>query len=95
MDITGPGSSIPFIRVPLEDLSTETVLSQQPAAEELRLRPMGRRHRQAHRARGRQHRRAIATTSSGGLDFKAMLQYARETGGPPLRKMTFPSGAAC
>ncbi|MCB0811387.1 MAG: aldehyde dehydrogenase family protein, partial [Flavobacteriales bacterium] len=24
------------------------------------------------------------------LDFKAMLQYARETGGPPLRKMTFP-----
>ncbi|MCB0784584.1 MAG: hypothetical protein KDC02_10275, partial [Flavobacteriales bacterium] len=26
----------------------------------------------------------------GGLDFKAMLQYARETGGPPLRKMTFP-----
>ncbi|MEZ4760724.1 MAG: phenylacetic acid degradation bifunctional protein PaaZ [Flavobacteriales bacterium] len=32
----------------------------------------------------------IATTSSGGLDFKAMLQYARETGGPPLRKMTFP-----
>jgi oxepin-CoA hydrolase/3-oxo-5,6-dehydrosuberyl-CoA semialdehyde dehydrogenase len=32
----------------------------------------------------------IATTSSGGLDFKAMLHYARETGGPPLRKMTFP-----
>ncbi|MCB9170699.1 MAG: phenylacetic acid degradation bifunctional protein PaaZ [Flavobacteriales bacterium] len=32
----------------------------------------------------------VATTSSGGLDFDAMLQYARATGGPPLRKMTFP-----
>jgi oxepin-CoA hydrolase/3-oxo-5,6-dehydrosuberyl-CoA semialdehyde dehydrogenase len=32
----------------------------------------------------------IATTSSGGLDFGAMLKYAREVGGPPLRKMTFP-----
>ena len=32
----------------------------------------------------------IATTSSGGLDFGAMLNYARETGGPTLRKMTFP-----
>jgi oxepin-CoA hydrolase/3-oxo-5,6-dehydrosuberyl-CoA semialdehyde dehydrogenase len=32
----------------------------------------------------------IATTSSGGLDFGAMLRYAREVGGPPLRKMTFP-----
>jgi oxepin-CoA hydrolase/3-oxo-5,6-dehydrosuberyl-CoA semialdehyde dehydrogenase len=32
----------------------------------------------------------IATTSSGGLDFGHMLHYARETGGPPLRKMTFP-----
>jgi len=29
----------------------------------------------------------VATTSSGGLDFKAMLQYARETSGPPLRTM--------
>ncbi len=32
----------------------------------------------------------IATTSSGGLDFGHMLHYAREVGGPPLRKMTFP-----
>lgn len=32
----------------------------------------------------------IATTSSGGLDFGRMLSYAREVGGPPLRKMTFP-----
>ncbi len=32
----------------------------------------------------------IATTSSGGLDFGAMLHYARTVGGPPLRKMTFP-----
>ncbi len=32
----------------------------------------------------------VATTSSGGLDFGAMLKYGRETGGPPLRKMTFP-----
>ena len=32
----------------------------------------------------------IGTTSSGGLDFSAMLTYAREVGGPPLRKMTFP-----
>ncbi|MFZ1688080.1 MAG: phenylacetic acid degradation bifunctional protein PaaZ, partial [Flavobacteriales bacterium] len=32
----------------------------------------------------------IGTTSSGGLDFGEMLKYAREVGGPPLRKMTFP-----
>ena len=32
----------------------------------------------------------IATTSSGGLDFGAMLKYGREVGGPPLRNMTFP-----
>ena len=32
----------------------------------------------------------VATTSSGGLDFGAMLKYGREVGGPPLRKMTFP-----
>ncbi|MFT3885628.1 MAG: phenylacetic acid degradation bifunctional protein PaaZ [Flavobacteriales bacterium] len=32
----------------------------------------------------------VATTSSGGLDFGRMLSYAREVGGPPLRKMTFP-----
>ncbi|MBL0044306.1 MAG: hypothetical protein IPP33_07870 [Flavobacteriales bacterium] len=37
----------------------------------------------------------IGTTSSGGLVFGTMLSYARETGGPPLRKMTFPSAAAC
>jgi oxepin-CoA hydrolase/3-oxo-5,6-dehydrosuberyl-CoA semialdehyde dehydrogenase len=30
---------------------------------------------------------AIATTT--GLDFKGMLEYARKTGGPALRKMTF------
>ncbi|MFZ1681887.1 MAG: phenylacetic acid degradation bifunctional protein PaaZ, partial [Rhizobiaceae bacterium] len=32
----------------------------------------------------------VATTSSNGLDFGRMLSYAREVGGPPLRKMTFP-----
>nr|MBP7515594.1 hypothetical protein [Flavobacteriales bacterium] len=32
----------------------------------------------------------VATTSSGGLDFAHMLNYARTVGGPPLRKMTFP-----
>ena len=40
----------------------------------------------------------IATTSSGGLDFAAMLHYARTVGGPPpadagrgrLLQMTFP-----
>ena len=32
----------------------------------------------------------VATTSSTGLDFAAMLDYARTVGGPPLRKMTFP-----
>ncbi len=31
----------------------------------------------------------IATATSDGLDFKAMLEYARKVGGPPLRKMTF------
>ncbi len=32
---------------------------------------------------------SIATASSDGLDFEAMLQYARSTGGFALRKMTF------
>lgn len=31
----------------------------------------------------------IASTSSKGLDFSEMLDYARKTGGPALRKMTF------
>ncbi len=32
---------------------------------------------------------AIYTASSAGLDFAQMMQYARETGGPALRKLTF------
>ncbi len=31
----------------------------------------------------------VATASSEGVDFKAMLDYARNVGGPALRKMTF------
>lgn len=31
----------------------------------------------------------IGTASSKGLDFAAMMEYARKTGGPALRKMTF------
>lgn len=31
----------------------------------------------------------IGTASSKGLDFAAMMDYARKTGGPALRKMTF------
>jgi oxepin-CoA hydrolase/3-oxo-5,6-dehydrosuberyl-CoA semialdehyde dehydrogenase len=31
----------------------------------------------------------VALAGSEGLDFNAMLQYARNTGGPNLRKMTF------
>jgi oxepin-CoA hydrolase/3-oxo-5,6-dehydrosuberyl-CoA semialdehyde dehydrogenase len=31
----------------------------------------------------------IATASSKGLDFAAMMEYARKIGGPALRKMTF------
>jgi oxepin-CoA hydrolase / 3-oxo-5,6-dehydrosuberyl-CoA semialdehyde dehydrogenase len=31
----------------------------------------------------------VATASSKGLDFGAMCEYARRTGGPALRKMTF------
>ena len=31
----------------------------------------------------------IAETSSKGLDFGEMMDYAREVGGPTLRKMTF------
>ena len=31
----------------------------------------------------------IGEASSEGLDFKAMVEYARRTGGPALRKMTF------
>lgn len=31
----------------------------------------------------------IATASSEGLDFAAMMDYARKVGGPTLRKMTF------
>ncbi len=33
--------------------------------------------------------KAIASASSAGLDFEAMLKYAREKGNPALRKMTF------
>ena len=32
----------------------------------------------------------IAHATTKGLDFKAMLAYARNTGNPALRKMTFP-----
>ncbi|MFC7537075.1 phenylacetic acid degradation bifunctional protein PaaZ [Sphingomonas sp. GCM10030256] len=31
----------------------------------------------------------VALTGSGGLDFAGMAQFAREVGGPALRKMTF------
>jgi oxepin-CoA hydrolase/3-oxo-5,6-dehydrosuberyl-CoA semialdehyde dehydrogenase len=31
----------------------------------------------------------IATTGSRGLDFRAMLNHARNVGGPALRRMTF------
>jgi oxepin-CoA hydrolase/3-oxo-5,6-dehydrosuberyl-CoA semialdehyde dehydrogenase len=31
----------------------------------------------------------VAEASTGGTDFKAMLEYGRRTGGPALRKMTF------
>ncbi|MEO7602605.1 MAG: phenylacetic acid degradation bifunctional protein PaaZ [Sphingomicrobium sp.] len=31
----------------------------------------------------------VARTGSGGVDFKAMLDHARNVGGPALRKMTF------
>ena len=31
----------------------------------------------------------VATISSDGLDFKAMLEYAKAVGGPNLRKLTF------
>ncbi len=31
----------------------------------------------------------VAQSSSAGLDFRAMLDYARSTGGPALRSMTF------
>jgi oxepin-CoA hydrolase/3-oxo-5,6-dehydrosuberyl-CoA semialdehyde dehydrogenase len=36
----------------------------------------------------------VAETSSGGLDFNAMCEYARTVGGPKLRKMTFHERAA-
>ncbi len=35
----------------------------------------------------------VATTSSGGLDFNAMAEHARNVGGLGLRKMTFPERA--
>ena len=31
----------------------------------------------------------VAEATTGGIDFKGVLDYARRTGGPPLRKMTF------
>jgi oxepin-CoA hydrolase/3-oxo-5,6-dehydrosuberyl-CoA semialdehyde dehydrogenase len=36
----------------------------------------------------------VAEASSGGLDFKAMTEYARNVGGPTLRAMTFHQRAA-
>ncbi len=35
------------------------------------------------------HGRPIAYSRSGGVDFEAILDYGRKTGGPALRKMTF------
>src|SRR4051794_40614580 len=32
---------------------------------------------------------AVYTAGSSGLDFGAMMHYARRTGGPALRKLTF------
>jgi oxepin-CoA hydrolase/3-oxo-5,6-dehydrosuberyl-CoA semialdehyde dehydrogenase len=36
----------------------------------------------------------VARASSDGIDFKAMLEHAREVGGPALRKLTFHQRAA-
>ncbi|MGH9322023.1 MAG: phenylacetic acid degradation bifunctional protein PaaZ [Vicinamibacteria bacterium] len=36
----------------------------------------------------------IAEVSSEGIDFRSMLAWAREKGGPALRRMTFPARAA-
>ncbi|MFM8781147.1 MAG: phenylacetic acid degradation bifunctional protein PaaZ, partial [Gemmatimonadota bacterium] len=36
----------------------------------------------------------VAETSSGGLDFQAMVRYARAVGGPALRALTFHQRAA-
>ena len=36
----------------------------------------------------------VAETSSGGLDFQAMVRYARAVGGPALRRLTFHERAA-
>ena len=36
----------------------------------------------------------IATVSTAGLDMEAVLSYARGTGGPALRELTFPERAA-
>jgi oxepin-CoA hydrolase/3-oxo-5,6-dehydrosuberyl-CoA semialdehyde dehydrogenase len=36
----------------------------------------------------------VAEASSGGLDFKAMAEYARKVGGPKLRALTFHQRAA-
>lgn len=36
----------------------------------------------------------IASASSSGIDFRATLRYAREVGGPALRKLTFHERAA-
>ena len=37
----------------------------------------------------------IGTVSSKGLDFPAMMDYARKTGGPKLAKMTFQERGLC
>ena len=37
----------------------------------------------------------LGEVSSRGLDFKAMLNYARTIGGPAIRCMTFTSGPCC
>ena len=38
---------------------------------------------------------AIATASSAGVDFAAVLEHARRVGGPALRALTFHERAAC
>ena len=37
----------------------------------------------------------LAETSTGGIDFKSALDYARDVGGPALRSMTFAERGAC
>ena len=76
----------------LRALKTKGQESQREIAE-LCSGPMACGRRDAQQLRDATTGMVIAEASSAGIDFRAVLEYARRTGGPALRRLTFPERA--